>query len=516
MRNKIFSLLVAICNLCGTMLPATAVSESGFTDVAADAWYAEAVAYCRENGLMSGTSERTFSPNTMTSRAMLVTILYRQAGSPSLENEDLGYPFSDVPGDSWYADGVYWARLEGVVSGYDGNRFGPNDPVTREQLATILWRDAGSPATESEQQPFADQAAIASYAVEAVAWARENGIVNGRDGNRFDPDGQATRAETATILYRYLTRGQENVEEPDTPPTSNTNILVSYFSQSGTTEGVAEQIAELTGGDLFELVPETPYPDNYGELSDIAGEELEADARPALSSHVENMEQYDVVYLGFPIWYGTTPMVIRTFLEEYDLTGLTIAPFSTSSSGGIETAVDVIRTLCPGSTVTDGLGITSATLDRAETLAAAWISDLDLSEEDSGQQTPPDEEEQPGDQAMPNLSISVGGQTFTATLQDNPTTRALLEQLPMTVTMGELNGNEKYFYMDESLPTNAQRPGQIHAGDLMLYGSDCLVLFYESFSSSYSYTTLGQITDPDGLASALGRGSVEVTFQAVS
>ena len=117
---------------------------------------------------------------------------------------------------------------------------------------------------------------------------------------------------------------------------------------------------------------------------------------------------------------------------------------------------------------------------------------------------------------MPNLSISVGGQTFTATLQDNPTTRALLEQLPMTVTMGELNGNEKYFYMDESLPTNAQRPGQIHAGDLMLYGSDCLVLFYESFSSSYSYTTLGQITDPDGLASALGRGSVEVTFQAVS
>ncbi len=79
----------------------------------------------------------------------------------------------------------------------------------------------------------------------------------------------------------------------------------------------------------------------------------------------------------------------------------------------------------------------------------------------------------------------------TASLRDNPTTRALLERLPMTVTMCELNGNEKYVYMEESLPANARRPGQIPAGDLMLYGSDCLVLFYESFSSSYSYTTLG-------------------------
>ncbi|MDE7242975.1 MAG: hypothetical protein K2O18_03220 [Oscillospiraceae bacterium] len=114
---------------------------------------------------------------------------------------------------------------------------------------------------------------------------------------------------------------------------------------------------------------------------------------------------------------------------------------------------------------------------------------------------------------MPQLKIEVGGQTFTATLQDNPTARALLEQLPMTISMAELNGNEKYFYMSDSLPTNSYRPGNIHAGDLMLYGSDCLVLFYESFSSSYSYTRLGSIDDPTGLRAALGGGSVEVTFQ---
>lgn len=114
---------------------------------------------------------------------------------------------------------------------------------------------------------------------------------------------------------------------------------------------------------------------------------------------------------------------------------------------------------------------------------------------------------------MPQVKMEAGGQTFTVTLLDNPTTRALLERLPMTVSMGELNGNEKYYYLSESLPTNSQRPGNIHAGDLMLYGSDCLVLFYESFSSGYSYTRLGGVDDSSGLAAALGRGSVEVIFQ---
>ena len=117
------------------------------------------------------------------------------------------------------------------------------------------------------------------------------------------------------------------------------------------------------------------------------------------------------------------------------------------------------------------------------------------------------------DTAMPKLQIEAGGQTFTATLLDNSAARALLDCLPMTVSMTELNGNEKYYYMSDSLPVNSQRPGNIHAGDLMLYGSDCLVLFYESFSSGYSYTRLGSIDDPSGLAAALGGGNVEVTFQ---
>ena len=110
------------------------------------------------------------------------------------------------------------------------------------------------------------------------------------------------------------------------------------------------------------------------------------------------------------------------------------------------------------------------------------------------------------------ISIEVNGQTFSATLADNDTARAFAARLPMTLDMRELNGNEKYFYLNEPLPAAAQRVGQIRAGDLMLFGSDCVVLFYENFATSYTYTPIGRIDDPAGLADALGSGSAEVFF----
>ena len=110
------------------------------------------------------------------------------------------------------------------------------------------------------------------------------------------------------------------------------------------------------------------------------------------------------------------------------------------------------------------------------------------------------------------MTITINGQVFHATLYDNETAAALKAKLPLTLNMSELNRNEKYNYLSFSLPTNAGNPGQIHAGDLMLYGSDCLVLFYQSFSTSYRYTPIGRVNDPSGLADAVGGGSVQITF----
>lgn len=120
-----------------------------------------------------------------------------------------------------------------------------------------------------------------------------------------------------------------------------------------------------------------------------------------------------------------------------------------------------------------------------------------------------------GESEMLKLNIKIGDQNFTATLYDNQTTRELINQLPLTLNMSELNGNEKYYYFNNSFSTATERVESIKSGDLMLYGSDCLVLFYDSFSTPYSYTRIGYIDNPEGLASAVGRGGVQVTFEVV-
>lgn len=110
------------------------------------------------------------------------------------------------------------------------------------------------------------------------------------------------------------------------------------------------------------------------------------------------------------------------------------------------------------------------------------------------------------------LNVQVGNEDFTATLTDNPSSQALVEMLPLTLSMDDMNANEKFYFLDSNLPTASQRPNEIINGDLMLYGSNCLVMFYETFSPSYSYTRLGSIDNPNGLKEALGQGNVTVTF----
>ena len=291
--------------------------------------------------------------------------------------------------------------------------------------------------------------------------------------------------------------------------------IVAYFSATNTTERIAEHIGSILNGTLYEITPEQPYTSadlNYNDSdSRSIREQRDAAARPAISGSVENMEQYDIVFLGYPIWNGQAPKIISTFLESHDLSGKTIVPFCTSHSSGIGSSAANLHTLATDANWLNGSRFAEGTdCSTVET----WVNGLNLS--DSVKQEPqgPADEEHEEDAVMPQIKIEAGGQTFTATLLDNPTTRALLERLPMTVSMGELNGNEKYYYLPESLPTNSQRPGNIRAGDLMLYGSDGLVLFYESFSSGYSYTRLGNIDDLSNLVVALGRGNVDVTFKA--
>lgn len=174
-----------------------------FEDVKSWQWFYGDVRYVYEQGLMNGTEDHLFSPGMTTSRAMIATILWRLAGSPESEAE-LAYP--DCVANSWYTKAVAWASATGVVKGYDKGNFGPDDPVTREQLATMLYRYAGSPAKRGTLDRFADAGQAGGWATDALCWAVEEGILKGKDDGTLDPLGQAARAEAAAMLQRFCER----------------------------------------------------------------------------------------------------------------------------------------------------------------------------------------------------------------------------------------------------------------------------------------------------------------------
>lgn len=358
MRNlkKLAALVTAAVLSLSISIPAfAAVEDTGFADVDASAWYAEEAVWCRDNGVMNGTGAATFSPDRTMTRGMLATVLYRAAGSPEVS----GAPaFSDVPASSAYADGVAWAAARGVVTGYGDGRFGLNDPVTRQQIAAILWRYDGSETVEDDAD-FTDASAISGYAVQAVNWAAANGIIAGRSDGSFDPAGYATRAQVAVILYRYLNTDQApEAPEESTPAEDTARVLVAYFSATGNTEHIAEYLQAILDADLYEITPQVPYTSadldytNSSSRSQVEGRD--PDARPAISGSVEDLEAYDGIFLGYPIWNGQAPKIISTFLESYDFAGKTIVPFCTSGSSGIGSSARNVEGLTSGATWLDG------------------------------------------------------------------------------------------------------------------------------------------------------------------
>lgn len=184
-----------------------AVAPMSFSDVDEDNWFHSAVSFVYERGMMSGTTETTFSPDQATTRGMLVTILHRLEGIPAAEASN----FSDVSREMYYAKAVDWASQNGIVTGYGGSEagtFGPENNVTREQMAAILYRYSQKKGVDmtarGDLSGFTDQDAISAYAKEPMAWAVGMGLISGMGDGTVAPTGNATRAQVATILMRYL------------------------------------------------------------------------------------------------------------------------------------------------------------------------------------------------------------------------------------------------------------------------------------------------------------------------
>ena len=365
-------LLTAALALSLSVTAFAAVDDTGFSDVNANAWYAEAVMYCREHGLMAGVSDTTFAPESSLTRAMLAAVLYRAAGSPAVTGTD---SFTDTREGSWYSDSVLWASQQGLVAGYGNGLFGTDDPVTREQMTAIFWRYAGSPSVNGTAH-VADEAAIASYAVPAVAWAGTTGIVANLSGNTFAPKENATRAQVAAALMSF-TRSTQTT--PNETPNNGAKVLVAYFSATNTTKPLAEYIADGLNADIYEIVPETPYTSadlNYGNSSSRTSVEMnDPNARPAIAGSVSNMDQYDIVFIGYPIWWGEAPRIVSTFFESYNFNGKTIVPFCTSGSSGIGSSARNLHSLTNGANWLEGRRFSGGT---SRNTMIDWVNSLDL------------------------------------------------------------------------------------------------------------------------------------------
>lgn len=204
--KKIMALFLSIVMVLG-LLPASAFAAndtSAFSDVKTSAWYHEDVQYVSENGLMKGTGENLFSPDATTTRGMIVTILYRLEGEPSPTG---ACPFQDVASGKYYEKAITWAAENGIVSGFSADIFGPDQNITREQMAAILYRYATykkyDVSTAGDLSKFPDADKVSSYAVDAMKWANAAGLINGSNDGKLYPAGNATRAQVAAILTRF-------------------------------------------------------------------------------------------------------------------------------------------------------------------------------------------------------------------------------------------------------------------------------------------------------------------------
>ncbi len=333
-------------------------------------------------------------------------------------------------------------------------------------------------------------------------------------------NGTETEADNVPEAVQGIARETDEAQNPEQPSAqpSAPKVLVVYFSKTGTTARAAEQVHELVGGDMIQLEAADPYPEAYQETLRRAERELNSAARPPLKTAVSNMEQYSVIYLGYPIWHGTAPMVVFTFLDSCDLAGKTVVPFCTSGGSGIGKSVSDIQGAYPDAAVLEGLcandpdsigpWIEQLELPRTEEMGAPDTDDMAAASGAAGPAKP-----EPTS-AKSNLQIRVraGRQTVVFELNDSAAARSLYEQLPLTVEGENFSDNEKIFYPPEKLDVTGalQAASGAGAGTLAYYAPwGDVVMFYGDFNANGQLFELGRAVSGGGEIGSLS-GTLEV------
>lgn len=306
--------------------------------------------------------------------------------------------------------------------------------------------------------------------------------------------------------------GSEDGDEEGNVDGTNGRYLVLYCSRTGNTERMAQTIQATLDCDMIEVVPEIPYDDDYNSMLERAQAELAAIGQgtyPAITTSIESFEDYDIVFVGYPIWHGHMATPMQSFLHSHAdlLAGKQIALFASSGSSGISTSVNEARELVPEASFTETLHLTRNTLEDMDSRIPAWLEELGASREESGD----------GDTPVTGNSIRLtldNGTVFTATLAENSSAealKALLAEDDLTIEMSDYGNMEKVGPIGQSLPRNDEHI-TTSPGDLILYQGSNLVIYYAP--NTYTFTRLGRIdnVEENELRTALGEGSVTVTL----
>ena len=306
--------------------------------------------------------------------------------------------------------------------------------------------------------------------------------------------------------------GYEDGNEEGNVDGANRRYLVLYCSRTGNTERMAQTIQSTLDCDMIEVVPETPYDDDYNAMLERARTELAAIGQgtyPAISTSIENFEDYDIVFVGYPVWYGHMATPMQTFLHNHAnlLSGKRIALFASSGSSGISTSERDAASLVSDATFEESMLLTSSTLGDMDSRIPAWLEELGASREESGD----------GDTPVTGNSIRLtldNGTIFTATLAENSSAealKALLAEDDLSIEMSDYGNMEKVGPIGQSLPRNDEHI-TTSPGDLILYQGSNLVIYYAT--NTYTFTRLGKIDNVTQaeLKSALGEGGVKVTL----
>ena len=254
----------------------------------------------------------------------------------------------------------------------------------------------------------------------------------------------------------------------------------------GNTAQMAEWIWQRVGGDLFSITVTEPYSSDYDECLDRAADEKAENARPELVNHIDNMDDYDVVFLGFPNWWYTAPMAVFSFIEEYDLSGKIVVPFCAHGTGGLAASVrDITAALPDSAEVLGPIGVYRADITSAETAINEWLDNLGFVVAETNSESVKERK----------LRMIVDGQEISITLYDTPAANALYDMLPLDLNFEDFNGIEKISYLSQELPTEGEPDGcDPDVGDLCLYAPwGNLSIFYQDFRYSDSLIMLGHI-----------------------